>query len=161
MLIAQEVERRRENDKTAADSATLERRVREIATRQAKLARLASALEDEDAAAPLLHELRSLARQKRDLEAEQRRLACLAGSEASDINRLTDLAAWCQRVTSNLELLTYEQKRLVLDALGVQARVWKTDHEPRWDVRMSLPVDGVAPDLSGPSSRSRLANAAD
>ena len=29
-----------------------------------------------------------------------------------------------------------------LDALGVEVRVWKTDHEPRYVISVPLPIDG-------------------
>ena len=158
-LIAQELERRGAGDTVAQDLTTLRRRLHEVATRQTKMARLASTLDDDDAAAPLLTELRSLARQKRDLEAEQHRLEHLADTAAAEASRLGDLASWCSRVASNLAALTYEQKRLVLEALGVRVHVWKTDHDPRWQLDMSLPVDTVVPEirLASPASQSAVA----
>jgi hypothetical protein len=37
--------------------------------------------------------------------------------------------------------MTYDQKRTALDALGIQARVWKTDHDPRYLITAGLPLD--------------------
>ena len=139
-LIEREVARRRSSDGVGADLGTLDRRLRELAARQAKLARLAGALDDEDAAAPLLAELRSAASQRRDLEAERGRRQSLADEATLDANRLADLAAWCGRVAANLATLTYSEKRLVLDALGVRVQVWRSDHDPRWELTMNLPV---------------------
>jgi hypothetical protein len=34
--------------------------------------------------------------------------------------------------------------RSALDALGIQARVWKTDHEPRYAITASIPLDDPA-----------------
>jgi site-specific DNA recombinase len=156
-LIAQEVDRRCGSDVIEHDLTTLQRRLQEVTTRQTKLARLASALDDDDAAAPLLNELRPLASQKRELEGEQRRLQDVTTVAAVEASRLGDLASWCSRVASNLATLTYEQKRLVLEALGVQVRVWRSDHEPRWQLDMSLPVESGAPEIlmvnsTGPES---------
>jgi hypothetical protein len=37
--------------------------------------------------------------------------------------------------------MTYADKRLALDALGVQAKVWRSDHEPRYEITASIPLD--------------------
>jgi site-specific DNA recombinase len=132
---------------TAEDLLTLQRRLNEVASRQTKLARLASTLDDEDAAAPLINELRSLGSQKRDLEAELQRLKSVANAASAEASRLGDLASWCNRVASNLATLTYDQKRLVLEALGVRVRVWRSDHEPRWQLDMSLPMEPNTPEF--------------
>lgn len=47
----------------------------------------------------------------------------------------------CRRVGANLGNLTYEQRRLTLDALGVEARVYRSDHEPRYVIMASIPLD--------------------
>ena len=49
------------------------------------------------------------------------------------------MSAWCARVAANLAQLGYDEKRHVLDALAVDVRVWRSDHEPRWEVGMSVP----------------------
>ena len=54
--------------------------------------------------------------------------------------KLTELEAWCRHVAANLGTLTYEQKRLALDALGVRVRVWHPDHTPRYDITAALPL---------------------
>jgi site-specific DNA recombinase len=160
-LIAAEVERRLASNTAAQDLTTLDRRLQEVTSRQTKLARLASALDDDDAAAPLLTELRFLASQKRQLEAERQRMESEATAVAFEAGKLQDLASWCGRVASNLETLSYEQKRLILEALDVRARVWRTDHDPRWQLDWSLPVDRPVPDLAPYLSSAVSAAAAD
>ena len=51
------------------------------------------------------------------------------------------------RVASNLATLTKVQKRLVLEALGVQVRVWRPDHRPLWQLDMSVPMEPSAPEF--------------
>lgn len=142
-IIAAEVARRHDAAPRAADLAALDRRLRDIAARQAKLARLAAALDDEDATAPLLAELRALAIQKRELEADRVGLTALAAGEAADAARMADLAMWCGRVSGNLPRLTYDERRDVLHALGVRVDVFPKDHSPRW--RMTMRPEDVAP----------------
>jgi hypothetical protein len=36
--------------------------------------------------------------------------------------------------------LTYDQRRLALDALGVHVRVWRPDHPNRFKIEASIPL---------------------
>src|SRR5690606_23169230 len=67
-------------------------------------------------------------------------------------SRLDDLESWCQVVARNIDLLNYDGRRLALDALGVQVRVWSTSHNPRYEIKMSPGVAGVL--VSGPQTGS-------
>ena len=99
--------------------------------------------EEPEAAAPLVAEIEALRRQQRSFEAE--RVAVLArrtGWEEGQ-RRLADLQRWCQRVSTRLGELTYEQKRLALEALGVEVRVWKADHEPRYVITAQLDLESL------------------
>ncbi len=138
-IIAGEVTRLGDHQAATANLDGLDRRIAELVKRKAKVARVVSTLEDDDAAAPLAHELRSLAGQTRQLEGERDRLVEQAETTACDAQRLSDLASWCARVTANLALLGYDEQRRVLDALAVDVRVWRADHEPRWHLTMSVP----------------------
>ena len=40
--------------------------------------------------------------------------------------------------------VTYEERRLALDALGVQMHIWRTDHTPRYEITASVPLDEPA-----------------
>ena len=47
--------------------------------------------------------------------------------------------AWCRTVAENIQELTYDQKRLALDALGVRVTVWrKGDRAPRIEASIRL-----------------------
>ena len=47
--------------------------------------------------------------------------------------RLNDLEYWCETQAKNLAELDYDQKRLALFALKLNARVWRSDHDPRFE----------------------------
>jgi hypothetical protein len=66
-------------------------------------------------------------------------------------DRLDDLEWWCQVQAENLAGLTYEQKRLALLALKVEAHAWRADHDPRFAIKMQIDLDGG---ISGPRSAS-------
>ena len=50
-----------------------------------------------------------------------------------------DIEVWCHTV-ANLATLTYDDKRIALDALGVQVRLWPKGHEPRFDMTAAIDV---------------------
>ena len=145
-LIAGHLERMQADDPTASDVAAVERALGEVGRKQAKLARALTMFEDEDAAAPLVAELEMLRAQQRAHEAERERFHARRAGWESGRQRIADLQAWCENVAARLGELTYEQRRLALDALGVQVRVWKTDHDPRYVISASIPLgDGPGP----------------
>lgn len=136
-VIAAEVARRANVDPYKDDLASLERRLMTVANQQARLAKAVAALDDEEAAAPLLIELQNLASEAKILVAEQATLRLQASEHEANNHRLADLAMWCGRVAGNLPTLTYQEKRMVLDALGVSVKVYRADHDPRWEITMA------------------------
>jgi site-specific DNA recombinase len=67
--------------------------------------------------------------------------------------RMKEVQSWCHAVASRLGELTYEQKRLALEALGVQAKVWPTDHPHRYQIETHIPLDLEGSDIvAGTSS---------
>ena len=137
-IIAAEVERQRGASPAIGDLAALDARITEIDTRRQRAARFVVTMADDDAAAPLVAEMTTLANQKRALEAERAALTALHEGWEADQARLTDLALWCERVTDTLPTLTYAAKRDALAALGVQVNVWRSDHAPRWEMTMRI-----------------------
>jgi hypothetical protein len=62
---------------------------------------------------------------------------------ADEDARVRSLGEWCQRVGANLDLMSYDEKRLALEALGVKVHIYRngaTDEDgtprPRWEVTM-------------------------
>jgi hypothetical protein len=43
-----------------------------------------------------------------------------------------------------IEQATYEGKRYLLDLLGVNVKVWATDHEPRYEITGTIPLYELA-----------------
>jgi hypothetical protein len=55
----------------------------------------------------------------------------------------------CQTIASQLSDFDYERKRLALDALGVQVKVFRHDHDPRYVITADIPItDAVPPAIS-------------
>ncbi len=145
-IIAAEVARRRCQDPFAAELVVIDRRLAEIATRRQRLARAVAALDDEETSAPLLQEAKALAEQKQVLAAEREHMATLRAESQADDDRLATLAAWCARVAGNLDTLSYQERRMVLEALGVAVKLFRADHTPRWELTMApLPMSPGEP----------------
>ena len=53
---------------------------------------------------------------------------------------LDRIEAWCRNVAANLRILSYDDKRIALGAMGLEARVWATNHTPRFEITMQLGV---------------------
>lgn len=140
-IIAREVAHRRNQDPFEADIKALERRLQDIDKRRQRLARLIASLEDDDVEAPLVAELKQLGQEAKELRSEHGRLTTLAGAREADTEALASVMSWCERVSTNLKTLTYREKRLILEALGVSVRVFRVDHNPRWELTMApLPI---------------------
>lgn len=145
-VVAREVERRREDGTLDWALAGLESRLAAIERKQANTARAIAAINDDAAAAPLLIELKALAEQKTAAEKELARMRQRIADRAAEDARVMSLAAHAAKVSANIETMTYDDKRLALTWLGVQARVWKPGHvdeagEPlRWELTIA-PLD--------------------
>ncbi len=153
-IIATEVERLRASGSPAGDDLTaVDTRLAAIEARRQRVARAVVALEDEEAAEPLLAELGALAAQKRVLDAERMSLVTVQAGWEADQKRLGNLKAWCERVAGNLQALGYSDKRDALTALGVEVHVWRAEHTPRWQITMR--IDDIVFATAGAGGRRR------
>lgn len=144
------------NDPTEHDARTVERQIADVRRRHettlvnlglmamspTSAQRVGVQLAELEAEEQRLHERLDAIRQRRETwEAAQ--------------ERLTDLQAWCEQVADRLGQLTYEQRRLALDYLAVEARVFGPD---RYEITASVPLDGSivkrTPSGSSPAARS-------
>lgn len=141
-VIATEVEKLRTDDPTSADLEMLDARIAEISKQQVNLARVAAALDDADAIAPLAAQLEALAESKRKLADDRQDVLSRQEAWHAAQQRLDDLREWCATVASRVDILTYTQKRDALYALGVRVTVWRRDHNPRYVVEANIPLDG-------------------
>jgi site-specific DNA recombinase len=150
-IIAEAVANHREDGGLERELAVLEKVLTDIVTKQTRTAKAITAVGDDDAAAPLIAELRALSARKVAVEKERDDLHQRIADAAADTVHLKSLTEWCATVNANLESLTYDEKRVAMDALGVQVHVWRegaVDETgtplPRWEL-------ALAPDLSNSS----------
>src|ERR1044071_2146235 len=83
-------------------------------------------------------ELATLAEQRTVLSAERASFAARATAAEVDRQKLLDLDQWRRRVAGNLDNLSYQERRMVLDALGVTVRLYGADRLPkRYDITLA------------------------
>ncbi len=149
-LIAAQAERLLGQHRQGVDIASINRRVAAIDQCRQRLARAIATLDDDDAAAPLLTELSALADQRRAAEVERQAAEAQVTQQQQARERIVGLQTWCRRVAGNLSTLTYDERRQLLDALGLRVRLFRRDHAPRWEITMApTPGTRVAPIVYG------------
>lgn len=128
----------------ARDSAELGRRQRNLVSNLA--------LVSGEAARLVAEELRKLEPRREALDRERREIDADRAKLQAARKRLADMERWRQRLAAKLGKLTYASKRDALESLEVQARVWRADHRPRWEITANLDFLG---DLVDTRSRRR------
>ena len=142
-IIEREVARRRRDGSLDRELASLDKQIDALADKQARMARRIAQIEDDDVAAPLIAQLKALATQKTTAQQQRDDLVQRVADRAAETTRVQSLAAWCSRVGANLDRMSYDEKRLALDALGVKVRIYRKDTldddgqpHPRWQITM-------------------------
>ncbi|MDP9373493.1 MAG: recombinase family protein [Chloroflexota bacterium] len=140
-IVAAEVARLRQDDPTVADLSGLDRQCAAVGRKIANLTRTIAGVDDDDTRAALVGELTALGTHRRQLEEE--RAAVLARRDAWHAvqGQLDSVEDWCRQVAANLGDLTYEQKRQALTALEVRVRLYRADHDPRYEITAALPLE--------------------
>jgi len=148
-VIAREVSRRTvDDDGCAREMARIDKLLNGLDARRRNLAANLGLL-DPDSAGDVRAILATLADERKSLQVLREEVAGRVERYQADRERLVSIQAWCRRVGSNLDHLTYAEKRNALTALAAEARVWKTDHTPRYEITLRLsPVSDIV-DTSG------------
>ena len=139
-IVGRELARLRAADPTAADVGVIAKTLADVERRQRNLvARLADE-DDADLAALIQTDLRALAMRKRELDADRAVVESQHARWEAAQTQLDDIARWCGTVAANVDGLDYAGRRLALDALRVQARVWGVERTPRYEIAASIPL---------------------
>jgi site-specific DNA recombinase len=145
-IIAQEIARTKSGIANTVESerAAIERLLADVIAKQRNAAKAIVALGDEEIAAPVRDELRLLGERRKGLEAELGVLAQRTASILDDESRLIAFGEWADRVSVNLDKLTYDERRMALEALAVSVDVFQVDdtNHPRWRLTMRPSASG-------------------
>lgn len=152
-IIAAEVEKLRTTDPTEHDLGAVERGLAGVSRKQTNLVRRLGDLDDEGLAEAVKLELLGLSEQRQKLQVEREALLRRQASWHDAHGRLGALQAWCGRVAGRVGKLDYEGKRLALRALGVQVKLYRHDHTPRYEITANIPLGGDGPKVCEPSRR--------
>ena len=142
-LIASELKRLQYEDPAGSDLVALDRRVTEVNRRQRNLMASLAKEDNPDVAAMIRVDLAALLTEMRVIEAERETLERQRDSWRLAQERLHEIDRWVRTVATNLDTLDYAGKRLALNAIHVQVRVWATDHTPRWEATMQVGGDAA------------------
>lgn len=152
-VIAKEVARQEQKGTGTLDAerGAIQRLLDDVANKQKNAANAILELGDEDAAAPVCEALRNLGERRKALEEERAVLERRATTAAEDRERFAAFGAWAQRVSANLDTLSYEEQRLALEALAVSVDVFPVhdSEHPRWRVTMRPALSPAASLLVG------------
>jgi site-specific DNA recombinase len=157
-IVAAQIERRRSQEFDSGLIAGAEKRCRDAERKRDRIIAELTNAEDDELAAVFRDQAKVL---QRDVIQAQEALAALRREQADweiDQQELGDIQQWLQRVAQNIDALDYGGKRLALDALGVQVRLWDKTREPRYEIAMHLDPTLVIPTVEG-SAPARSASA--
>jgi len=139
-VVKAEVARLRRDDPAKANLEAMTRRLNEVERKQRNLVRTLSDIDDDDVADLVRADLQTLAVERRRLDEERNNLRLQQEGWETGESMLDSIEAWCRNVAANLRILSYDDKRIALGAMGLEARVWATNHTPRFEITMQLGV---------------------
>jgi site-specific DNA recombinase len=154
-MIERELAKHRSGGGLDRELAGLDKRIAENASKQAKLTHNLALLDDPS---PVIAQLNALSAGKKALEEQRDALVRRMADVEADRARVRSLTDWCEEVAAKLESASYAEKRMALEALGVEVRVFKPGATaedgsplPRWELNMR-PIGSGEP-LAYPSTR--------
>lgn len=151
-VVMREVERVKTDDPTTDDRASVESLLTETRRKRDNLTRALADIDDADVQTSVLSELKVVSQRVRDLETERDTLTAQRDAWQVSRDQLDSLSAWLGVVSTNIDALTYQQKRDLLTALDVQVTLHPAAHTPRYTITASLPLDD---DIVSATSMSR------
>jgi len=138
-------ERAMANDPTADDLAALDRQSASLDRQVENLTRAVGNADDDIVRGALLGQLKLLAANKRQAEAE--RVTLVARQSAWQVNHdgLAGFVAFLLNVRENWRTLDYLGRRRVLDWLQVKVRLYDRDADPRWTMTADISFNRALP----------------
>ncbi|MBA2451955.1 MAG: recombinase family protein [Chloroflexia bacterium] len=141
-FIGREVERLKATDPTSGQLEKLDRQVADVQRRQSNLMRELSMFDDPALGADIRKQINDLSQRRRELEDERSAIQSERALWEQAQANLDNLTLWRDTVATNLDDLSYEERRLALDALGIEVKVYRKDHDPRYEITATIPVIG-------------------
>jgi site-specific DNA recombinase len=143
--VRRELERLKTADPTGDDLASIDKALQYVDKRKGMLVQSITMVTEPEAAAPLVAHLEELARQERTLKHERTHTLERQRSWQEQQTNLATLDEWCRSVSNSLKTFDFKQRRMVLDALGFSATLFRSDHEPRFIITADIDPHLVSP----------------
>jgi site-specific DNA recombinase len=143
-IVEQEVNRLREADPASDDKVAVNRVLADIERQSTNIARAIAQIDDDEAAAPLISQLTELKQRRQSMLSEMERIEARHIQWEETQLALDSLIEWTRVVSRNLGAMTWAERRLAMDALGICVTVYPRDHEPRFVINAELPLEVVS-----------------
>ncbi len=161
-VLALMIGRLRDDDTATTDTTATEATLAKVKKRQTIVANAVAALNDFDAAAPLLIKLNGLAAERRTLETELAQLRTRADAATATLARLDTLQAQAERIAANWHLLPYAGKRDLITATDLRAVLYPATAIDRYVIESdadalldAIALDSPATHTTWPAAGSR------
>lgn len=143
-IVEQELIRLRKGDPAADDFAAAARVLADIERQSTNIARAIARIDDDDAAAPLLAQLTELKQRRQSMRAEMERIEARHAQWKETQLALDNLVEWTHVVGQNLDAMTWAERRLAMDALGIRVTVFPHGQTPRFVISAEIPLELVS-----------------
>ncbi len=120
------------DDGLADDLATVERMLADLDRKRANLTRSLALFDNQEDAAPVAAEIAQLGKRRAGIVTERDGLLARQAQQVASMETLRSIEEWCRVVAENLPHLDYDQRRTVLEDLGVCVRVFPRGETRRW-----------------------------
>ncbi len=147
-VVARELRRMEEDETASVDLNAVEKTLTDVKRKRNNLIDRLADLDDETIAAAVGEKLTALGQQQRQLEQERDVVIVRRASWEASQRQLVAVQDWCHSLAAKLGRLTYQEKRIALDALNVQVRIFVKDHSPRYVITASIPLEEVSEDAA-------------
>jgi site-specific DNA recombinase len=133
------MEARQQHDTSMTDElAIVTKALGRIDRQRNNLVRSISEATDPDTIASLVSHMDSLSKQYRELVSEQSTLQEQSEHQTIARETLQHFDTWRKQVNRTLDMMTWSEKRQLLDLLGISAQVWDSSHDPRWMITSEI-----------------------
>ncbi|CAN5767526.1 hypothetical protein BH23CHL2_BH23CHL2_25040 [soil metagenome] len=112
--------------------AVIERSLANIERQHANIARRVALTDDDDSAAVLMAQVDQLSQRRRELENERETVAGQVESYQLSRQVIDDLNGWRKRTAESMDVMSFTERRELLETLRIKVQLWPSDHSPRW-----------------------------
>ena len=146
-VIADAMERLRDDTGMADERRILDQALQRIDRQRANLTRAIGLTDDPETAAGMVAQLEGLQARRRELDKERGQVDAAYSNWERSYEQLRGLDEWRETAAENLDNLDVAARRQLFDVLGLRARLWASDHTPRFDVRLEIDPSVIVTDL--------------